>query len=262
MEIKLLAHSKLSDSFIETLDEQLQADLYYGKISDGQAIALSAIRTCYSHNEPSSIVENESDKYFGKTAKDGQGGTEADRLIRHIMNSGHTSTMEHINFTFAIEGVSRSLLAQLTRHRHFSYSVQSQRYVKFGSQDKAKGFDFVTPITVTEDKEMPWERFNNKAEEFRKVNAVEYFEEVMYYIQQAYDQIRKAGVPAEDARYILPNAATCNLVLTGNLRSILEFYSKRNPNTHAQWEIQQLAESMKEEVIKAEPWTEGFFKTK
>jgi thymidylate synthase (FAD) len=156
MEVKLIGHTKLSESFLETLDQQLQEDVYYGKITSGQAIALSAIRTCYSPTEPSEIVNLEANKYFGKVAKDGKGGTEADRLIRHIINSGHTSTMEHINFTFAIEGVSRSLLAQLTRHRHFSYSVQSQRYVKFGSEDKAQGFDFIEPETLAKGKDVDW----------------------------------------------------------------------------------------------------------
>jgi thymidylate synthase (FAD) len=81
----------------------------------------------------------------------------------------------------------------------------------------------------------------------------------MQYAQYYYDELRKAGVPAEDARYVLPNAATCNLVLTGNLRSILEFYSKRGEGTHAQWEIKQLAEKIKTAVVEVEPWTESFF---
>jgi thymidylate synthase (FAD) len=242
MEIKLLAHTKLSDSFINMLNERLQEDLYYNKISDGQVVALSAIRTCYSHNFPSQIVENEGDKYFNKVARDGEGGTEADRLIRHIMNSGHTSTMEHINFTFSIECVSRSLLAQLTRHRHFSYSVQSQRYNKLETTSKSGGFDYIVPDSVKDDDE----KLNN-------------YLGIMRAIQIQYDELRKLGIPAEDARMVLPNAATCNLVFTGNLRSILEFHGKRSSN-HAQWEIRELAEKIKEEVIKVEPWTESFFK--
>lgn len=245
MNVKLIAHTKLSDSFLESLNEELQLDIVEGNITDGQAIALSAIRTCYSHNEPSNIIESEGGKYFGKVANDGEGGTEADRLIRHIMRSGHLSTTEHINFTFTIEGVSRSLLAQLTRHRHFSYSVQSQRYVKFGSEDKAQGFDEVTPKSI------------NKVLD-GEANII--YSDLMIEIQNVYDKLRKLGVPAEDARYILPNAATCNLVFTGNLRSILEFCSKRGNGTHAQWEIQELAELIKEEVVKVEPWTESFFK--
>lgn len=251
MQVKLMAHTKLADSFVKELNDKLQLDIFDGRITDGQSVALTAIRTCYSHNQPSEIVDLEAGKYFGKVAKDGKGGTEADRLIRHIINSGHTSTMEHINFTFVIEDVSRSLLAQLTRHRHFSYSVQSQRYVKFGSEDKTQGFDYVTPETV---------RDNPKEEDYNETSTV--YEEIMIRIQSAYDELRKLGVPAEDARYILPNAATCNLTFTGNLRSILEFYGKRNPTTHAQFEITQLAEKIKEEVTKVEPWTASFFENK
>lgn len=262
MKIKLIAHSKLSDEFLNTLNEELQEDLYYHKISNGQVVALSAIRTCYSHNPPSEIVEIEGDKYFNNQAKDGEGGTEADRLIRHIVNSGHTSTMEHINFTFAIEDVSRSLLAQLTRHRHFSYSVQSQRYNKLETTSKSGGFNYVTPKNIDNRKtnvKYAIRIEDNKIKHGTNGSAIEIYERLMQDIQYTYDKLREAGVPAEDARMVLPNAATCNLVITGNLRSILEFYHKRNSSTHAQVEIAQLAENIKKEVIKVEPWTEQFF---
>lgn len=245
MNVKLLGHTQLVED-IFLIDETGNLDWMnakdYFECTDGQALALTAIRTCYSPNKPSEIVENEGKKYFGKAAKDGKEGTEADRLIRHIMNSGHTSTMEHINFTFAIEGVSRSLLAQLTRHRHFSFSVQSQRYVKLESTSKSEGFDYVIPPSID-----------------KHDKTLDMYSIAMERIQDIYDELRKNGVPAEDARYILPNATACNLVLTGNLRSILEFYNKRNPNTHAQWEIQELAEKMKQAVINVEEWTEPFF---
>jgi|GEM_PF-1189539 len=244
MNIQLIAHTQLTQQFFDLAAYGFHDDDANQLASDGQVVAMSAIRTCYSPNKPSEIVALEGQKYFGRKATEGE-GTEADRLIRHIMNSGHTSTMEHLTFTFAIEGVSRSLLAQLTRHRHFSYSVQSQRYVKFGSGDKANGFDYVWPKTIANQPQEVWDTYN-------------YY---MTQIQEMYDEMRSAGIPAEDARYILPNAATCNLVLTGNLRSILDFYSKRNPNTHAQWEIQELAEKMKNEVIDVEPWTKPFFET-
>lgn len=239
MNVTLIAHTRLSDEFYA---DRVDGSQYEETATDGQIVALSAIRTCYSHNKPSEIVELEGEKYFGKVAKDGEGGTEADRLIRHIMRSGHLSTTEHITFTFAIEGVSRSLLAQLTRHRHFSYSVQSQRYVKLESNSKSGGFDYVIPPSIAKDEEMR-----------------EQYHSFMGVIQEAYDNLR-AIAPAEDARYILPNAATCNLVLTGNLRSILEYYSKRGEGTHAQWEIKELAEQMKDAVIDVEPWAEAFFK--
>ena len=144
MNVQLIAHTQLSDAFYQSLETD-----YWMESSDGQAIALTAIRTCYSANKPSEILDKEGEKYYDKKATDGGTGTDADRLIRHIVNSGHSSTTEHVSFTFAIEKVSRSLLAQLTRHRAgFSFSVQSQRYVKLGSGDKSGGFDYVIPDNI------------------------------------------------------------------------------------------------------------------
>lgn len=209
--------------------------------ADGtRAIALTAIRACYSSNKPTEILAKEGDRYFGRDATDGEGGKEADRLIRHIIRSKHTSTLEHISYTFAIEGLSRSALTQLTRHRHFSFSVQSQRYVKFGSDDRSGGFDYVVPWSLDE-------------------HDAKIFREQMEHIQEAYDTLRAAGVPAEDARFVLPNAAATNLVLSGNLRAILEFYSKRKPGRGAQWEIADLAERIRAEVVEADPWTSALF---
>lgn len=207
---------------------------------DSQAIALTAIRTCYSANKPTEIVAKEGEKYFGQDATDGKGGKEADRLIRHIIRSKHTSTLEHISYTFAIEGLSRAALAQLTRHRHFSFSVQSQRYVKFGSDDRSGGFDYVVPRSLNE-------------------NDAKVFREQMKRIQETYDILRKAGVPAEDARFVLPNAAVTNLVMTGNLRAILEFYAKRKPGRGAQWEIADLAEQIRSEIVEVDPWAVELF---
>src|SRR5690554_4545031 len=119
MNVKLLAHTQLSEEFKNQLNERMQEMYFKGDVKDGQIVSLSAIRTCYSYNYPSDIVNLEGQKYFGTKATDGGSGSDADRLTRHIVNSGHTSTMEHVNYTFAIEDVSRSLLAQLTRHRHF-----------------------------------------------------------------------------------------------------------------------------------------------
>lgn len=235
MNVKLLAHTRLSDGFFDSYTP-------VGAETDGQLVALSAIRTCYSFNKPSEIANLEGEKYFGKGAADGKGGSDADRLFRHIVKSGHTSTLEHISFTFAIESVSRSLLAQLTRHRvGFSYSVQSQRYVKFRSDDKSGGAEFVTPSS--------W------LDKIGEEEAATIFED----LQAAYDGLREAGIPAEDARFVLPNAATCNLVMSVNLRALLDFCNKRGEGSHAQWEIKELAGRLKGEVEKAEPWTAQFF---
>jgi thymidylate synthase (FAD) len=238
MSVELIAHTQLSEKFKEKL-----SNAGFSDVNDGKAVALACIRTCYSANKPSEIVLLEGDKYFKKQATDGAAGSDADRLIRQIVASKHTSTLEGITFTFAIEGVSRALLAQLTRHRiGFSYSVQSQRYVKFGSGDRSGGFDYVVPDKVAD---------NPDAEYI--------FESAMEDMQRAYDKLRKAGVAAEDARAVLPNAAATNLVMTTNLRALLEFYAKRKPGNGAQAEIAELAERLKDEVIAVEPWTAQFF---
>lgn len=244
MNVKLIAHTQLSDDFA---DEIFRADLENNtdniSVPDRKTISLVAIRTCYSANKPSEIVALEGEKYFGRAATDGEGGTEADRLFRHIVNSGHTSTLEHLSYTFAIEGISRACLSQITRHRvGFSFSVQSQRYVRFGSNDKSGGFGYVVPPKIEADSV-----------------ARSTFEETMALLQQAYDRLRAYGVPPEDARMVLPNATATNLVLTANLRSLLEFYAKRRKGRGAQWEIADLAERLREEVVKVDPWTERFF---
>jgi thymidylate synthase (FAD) len=254
MNVKLIAHTQLSQKFVNQIlgnYENLSGNTFYN--TDGQAVALTAIRTCYSPGKPSEIVEKEGAKYFGKQATDGDAGTEADRLFRMIVRSGHTSTLEHLSFTFAIEDVSRALLAQLTRHRvGFSYSVQSQRYVKFGSDDRSGGMEYVVPHTVTEDK-------TTEGLGGIPIYADNIFQEAMEMAQWAYDALRTAGVPAEDARAVLPQASACNLVMTANLRAILEFYSKRRKGKGAQHEITQLAEELRKAVVDVEPWTAQFF---
>jgi thymidylate synthase (FAD) len=255
MNVKLIAHTQLTDEFKYDMKQQFET----AYVSDGQAVALTAIRTCYSPGKPSEIVAKEGAKYFGKQATDGEAGTEADRLFRMIFRSKHVSTVEHLSFTFAIEDVSRALLAQLTRHRvGFSYSVQSQRYVKFGSNDRSGGMDYVVPHTVTEDKTADMYDFVYGAPMANRP-ATDIFAEAMQMAQQAYDKLREAGVPAEDARAVLPQASACNLVMTANLRAILEFYAKRQPGKGAQKEITDLAVAIKDAVINVEPWTAQFF---
>ncbi|HHQ8913237.1 TPA: FAD-dependent thymidylate synthase [Bacillus cereus] len=235
MKVMLISHTQLSKEYLRNLATVECTKYWKGEITDGQALAFTAIRTCYSAGKPSELLNNEGAKYFGEDK-------DINRLINHIVKSGHTSTLEGVTFNFAVEGVSRALLAQLTRHRvGFSYSVQSQRYVKFSSDSKSGGFDYVVPEKV-------------KA----KGNTDEYHL-MMEEIQGMYDRLIEYGVPQEDARSVLPQGATCNLVLTVNLRALLDFYSKRKPKAGAQFEITQLAEQLKEKVISVEPWCEAFF---
>lgn len=261
MNVKLIAHSQLSEDFrdsfdyVDDLGSVIKNPFDQAEYNERSAIALTAIRTCYSPLKPTEIVAKEGAKYFGNAASDGEGGTDADRLFRHITRSGHTSTLEHITYTFAVEGVSRALLAQLTRHRHLSFSVQSQRYVRMGSADKIGGMSYVKPTSVTSDKVIG-------EGEFFQTDADELFTEAMTAAQTAYDLLREAGVPPEDARMVLPNAAACNLVMTGNLRTFLDFYAKRRPGNGAQWEIADLAVRIRDEIVKVDPWLAAYFDAK
>lgn len=245
MNVTLLGHTKLSDEI--NLGDFLHTEWLHDHVTDGAIVAFGAIRTCYSHKNVEEIFETEGKKYFGEKATDGGNGSDADRLIRHIMKSKHVSTMEHLNFTFAIEGVSRALLAQLTRHRHMSFSVQSQRYTKFSSDSRSNGFDYVVPEKIINAKH------TGNGDEIQRA-----FRYAMESAQEWYDSLIDLGISQEDARSVLPNAATCNLVLTANLRTLLEFYSKRSDKA-AQSEIRQLAEELKNRVIEIEPWTKEFF---
>lgn len=232
MKVKLFAHTQLTNEAKKEFE-----DLFKLGVTDGKLVAFTAIRNCYSATEPSEIVNKEGQRYLTKAPIDGGDGTDMDRLIRHIVHSGHTSTIEHISFTFLIEGVSRALLAQLTRHRvGWSYSVESQRYVNY----KNGGATYVVPVN-----------FNEK--------QTEVFEATFEEINRAYDLLITLGAKAEDARAILPQATGTNIICTCNLTSFLHFYSRRKPGTHAQGEIKELAQLMKDEIVAVEPWTNGFF---
>ncbi len=150
-------------------------------------------------------------------------------VLEQVMKLGHTSVIEHAYFTFAISDVSRSLTHQLVRHRIASYAQQSQRYVNL------KEPNYVIPPSIEKNKDM------KKA-----------YEETMDKIWKEYNRLLELGIPAEDARYVLPNAACTNIMVTMNARSLLNFFELRCC-LHAQWEIRALANKMLQEVKKVAP---------
>ncbi|MDR3049470.1 MAG: FAD-dependent thymidylate synthase [Elusimicrobiota bacterium] len=142
-------------------------------------------------------------------------------LLERVISSGHTSVLEHSSFTFAIEGVSRALLSQLTRHRIASFSVQSQRYVQFKT-----GIETVCPPSVSKNKKL-----------------LEKYSSFIKTAETLYAEFLAQNIPAEDARYILPNAASTKIILTMNARELRHFFSLRCCN-RAQWEIREMAIAM------------------
>jgi len=168
-------------------------------------------------------------------------GEETD-FVKRLMAFGHLSPIEHAVFTFGIEGVSRSLLAQLTRHRLASFSVQSQRYVGKSSTDSPDGvFAYIIPPRI----------------QALGTAYVARFDEQMRQIQQWYDEWNqllgdKGEASQEDARFILPNAAETKLILTMNARELRYFFRLRCCN-RAQWEIRAMATDMLKQVRKISP---------
>lgn len=158
----------------------------------------------------------------------------AGKIMDHCYKSGHTSVMEFANFTFHVEGVSRALLAQLTRHRHAGYAVRSQRYV---NEDN---FDYVIPSSI-----------------ILKSDIYSKYTKLMDDIRSFYTEATTAGIPMEDARYVLPNACATNLEVTFNLRSLINFMNLRLC-TRAQNEIRELAKYMRSLIVAEFPDLEKY----
>jgi thymidylate synthase (FAD) len=142
-------------------------------------------------------------------------------FLEKIMSLGHQSVLEHASFTFGIDGISRVTSHQLVRHRIASFSQQSQRYVSH-----KESFAAVTPPTLREHPEM-----------------LARFEAQLRELHKTYADMVGAGIPAEDARYILPNATQTNIVMTMNARELLHFFTLRCCE-RAQWEIRAMAVEM------------------
>jgi len=191
--------------------------------ADPEALTALGARLCYAGGDIDrllSIIETKDQKAF----------------VEKIMSMGHESVLEHVSFTFLIEGVSRVLLAQLTRHRIASFSVQSQRYVSYAS-----GFGYIVPPAI-----------RALGEE-----AVAEYESQMATMQGWYEEWQKklgdAGEKSnEDARFVLPNACETRILMTMNARELRHFFALRMCS-RAQWEIRQMAQSMFEQCCRVAP---------
>ena len=193
--------------------KKLKVILLRHTLQPEETVSLAA-KLCYSK----STIADLNEKISSKDQSD---------FIRKLMDMGHESVMEHASFTFGVEGVSRVLLAQLTRHRIASFSVQSQRYVSYD-----KGFGYIIPESITVLGE----------------DAVRKYHEQMETIEGWYkdwqNQLGGTGEKSnEDARFVLPNACETRIMVTMNVRELRHFFSLRMCS-RAQWEIRRMAEEM------------------
>lgn len=177
-----------------------------------------AAKLCYSDSNISQLEEKIK-------------GVSYEKFLGKILNMGHLSVLEHAGFTFGIEGISRATSHQLVRHRLASYSQQSQRYVAF-----KEGLGFVTPPSLK-----------------KNSGIAKKFSDTAASLHNFYKEMIEAGIPAEDARYILPNAATTRIIVTMNARELLHFFGLRACE-RAQWEIREMAKQMLSLVKKESPF--------
>lgn len=191
---------------------------------------------CVKQSNPLSIVEECAAVCYDSKP------TESYRIAKACMDSGHQSPFEHISFTFHISGVSRSLMAQLSRHRHISLSVRSQRYCKEGN------FDFVTPAKfIDAEEELETEQVFNEA----MGNARWYYETL----------VENCFANPEDARAVLPNACCTELYMTANARALIEMSHLRLCN-RAEQEIRNMFEALKEQVSIVAPEIADYMRPK
>lgn len=172
-----------------------------------QAVALAA-RLCYSPVSIDALQEKLS-------------GSDIDSFLEKIMSLGHYSVLEHASFTFGIEGISRVTTHQLVRHRLASFSQQSQRYVSHKDR-----FDAVVPPSIAAEPAMR-----------------ERYEAQLQSLHEFYAEMVESGIPAEDARYILPNATETKIMVTMNARELIHFFRLRCCE-RAQWEIRAMTLEM------------------
>ncbi len=181
----------------------MNVELLYHTPDPERAVATAA-RLCYAPVGAAELMET-------------LDGERIHKVLSTILASGHLSTLEHASYTFAIDGISRACSHQLVRHRMASYNQQSQRYVTFKEEP-----DFILPQSVVD------------------AGAQDEYQLAVNDAFAAYDKLVKLGIPAEDARYLLPNACETKIVVTMNIRELLHFFSLRCCN-RAQWEIREMA---------------------
>ena len=207
---------------------------------DGAATIAKAAKLCYSPVGVEAIEEKLDE-------------AEVARFVAMLADMGHASPMEHISFTFAIEGVSRVLTHQLVRHRLASYSQQSQRYVRLDQ------FEYIIPKAIEKDEaatarfiesmKAAHRAYEDLTEELKAVYVKE-LEESGMDEKKAASAAEKRAI--EDARYVLPNACETKIVVTMNARSLMHFFTVRLCE-RAQWEIRDMALAMLKEVLAVAP---------
>lgn len=207
---------------------------------EGEKLIASAAKLCYSRVGIGEIEESLDTE-------------NVESFLSLLMDLNHESPIEHISFTFGVEGISRTLSHQLVRHRIASYSQQSQRYVKLTQ------FEYIVPPAIEKNEKARNIFLKAMEEDQRHYNEIVNLLQKDYYKEyidkdmserEAKSKAEKKSI--EDARYIFPNACETKIVFTMNARSLLNFFKLRTCN-RAQWEIREMAILMLKQVKEVYP---------
>ncbi|MBQ4137767.1 MAG: FAD-dependent thymidylate synthase [Clostridia bacterium] len=207
---------------------------------DADKLVAAAAKLCYAKSDINTLMDNLTPE-------------KVESFLTLLNDLGHSSPIEHASFTFGIEGVSRALLAQITRHRIASFSVQSQRYV-----DKSS-FEYIMPpeIAVIPEAREEYERaMREDAEHYERLRSILTEKHFKDFIAEGIEE-KEAKKMAEkkaneDARFVLPNSCDTRIIMTMNVRSLHNFFSLRCCR-RAQWEIRELACEMLKLVREVAP---------
>ena len=217
MKVKLLTHTPEPEKYIAT-----------------------AAKLCYANADVDSLMDGLTDEKI-------------ESFVEMLASIGHESPLEHVTFTFAVEGISRACSHQLVRHRIASYSQQSQRYVDM------KQFEYVTPPEIAADEEINSlyiEQMQSAAQSYQKLAQMLTDKHYQAFLEQGISEkqaMQKAKKRAiEDARFALPNACETKIILSMNARALLNFFKLRCCN-RAQWEIRAVAVEMLRQVSAVAP---------
>uniref|UniRef100_A0A7C5PM88 Flavin-dependent thymidylate synthase n=1 Tax=Thermodesulfobium narugense TaxID=184064 RepID=A0A7C5PM88_9BACT len=173
---------------------------------------------------------------------------EAIELVKRLYKMGHHTPFEHVSFTFGIENISRSCSHQLVRHRIASFTQKSQRYTRFGTRS----------LGSSSDKRIEIEDLYVFPPSFQKHPSIlTKYRDYLELGRRLYEDLLSKGIPAEDARYILPNSAHTSLVMTMNFRELMHASSLRLCQ-RAQWEIRSVFEEIKKRVFEVSPFLSEF----
>ncbi|WP_226010195.1 FAD-dependent thymidylate synthase [Halomicrobium salinisoli] len=196
------------------------------------------------------------DQSFAETMEEIEGEDIEDRketLIGHLLDHGHFGPFEHPQATVAVKGISRSCMAQITRHRHVSFDVQSMRYVSFDDvdpDDVREGEMVVTPPSATDPDWVGRNQQTGRVGEETAEKREEVFSEAVADAVESYQELLELGMPPEDARFVLPIGTKVNVVMSMNARMLMHVADMRAA-ADAQWEIRQLTENI---LDLAEEW--------